>query len=179
MFVYWRVVYIAEDTIVDGSIVCDVILDEEIALLDKEDVTPFFLDPSDMSSFQLSKTIWDMIRWWVRGSFLRSVTSRLRKYHTHLVICQIILTTMSFEILFRLLDLKVHQSFVCAGGSERTLVQFEKHTVQHIPTGFRLQNFFLWGTISIYDNLPSVVLVGVWSDLIISLLSSLGWPCWL
>jgi len=31
-------------------------------LLDKEDVTPFFLDPSDMSSFQLSKTIWDMIR---------------------------------------------------------------------------------------------------------------------
>ena len=62
MFIYWRVVYIAEDSSVDGSIVCDVILDEEIALLDKEDVTPFFLDPSSMSSFQLSKTIWDMIR---------------------------------------------------------------------------------------------------------------------
>jgi hypothetical protein len=61
MFIYWRVVYIAEDSSVDGSIVCDVILDEEIALLDKEDVTPFFLDPSGMSSFQLSKTIWDTI----------------------------------------------------------------------------------------------------------------------
>lgn len=145
MFIYWRVVYIAEDSSVDGSIVCDVILDEEIALLDKEDVTPFFLDPSDMSSFQLSKTIWDMIRWWVRGSFLSSVTSRLRKDHTHLVNCQIILATMSFEILFRLLDLKVHQSFVCVGGSERTLVQFEKHTAQHIPTGFRFQKYLLWG----------------------------------
>ena len=145
MFIYWRVVYIVEDSSVDGSIVCDVILDEEIALLDKEDVIPFFLDPSGMSSFQLSKTIWDMIRWWVRGSFLSSVTSRLRKDHTHLVNCQIILATMSFEILFRLLDLKVHQSFVCVGGSERTLVQFEKHTAQHIPTGFRFQKYLLWG----------------------------------
>jgi len=59
MFIYWRVVYIVEDSSVDGSIVCDVILDEEIALLDKEDVIPFFLDPLGMSSFQLSKTIWD------------------------------------------------------------------------------------------------------------------------
>lgn len=77
-FVYWRVDCIAVDSIVDGSIVCDAVhLDEEIALLDKEDVTPFFLDPSDMSSFQLSKTIWDMIRWWVRGSFLQSAIAVL------------------------------------------------------------------------------------------------------
>lgn len=37
-------------------------LNQEIALLDKEDVKEFTLDCSDMSAYQLSKTVWDMIR---------------------------------------------------------------------------------------------------------------------
>lgn len=37
-------------------------LNQEIALLDGEDVKEFTLDCSDMSAYQHSKTIWDMIQ---------------------------------------------------------------------------------------------------------------------
>lgn len=37
------------------------LLDEDAALLDKEDVKEFTLGYADMSAYQQSKTIWDMM----------------------------------------------------------------------------------------------------------------------
>lgn len=37
------------------------LLDEDVAMLDKEDVKEFTLGYADMSAYQQSKTIWDMM----------------------------------------------------------------------------------------------------------------------